>query len=53
MKKKIMLVLGVAKYSSLLYYGYRCLMGFFMLFFNDNFSECVFECFLLLILVTI
>jgi hypothetical protein len=43
-KKKIMLVLGVAKYSSLLYYGYRCLMGFFMLFFNDNFSECVLVC---------
>ena len=53
-KKKIMLVLGVAKYSSLFYYDYRCLMGFLMLFFNDNFSECVgvFECFLLLILVT-
>jgi hypothetical protein len=43
-KKKIMLVLGVAKYSSLLYYGYRCLMGFFILLFNDNFSECVLVC---------
>jgi hypothetical protein len=43
-KKKIMLVLGVAKYSLLLYYGYRYLMGFFMLFFNDNFSECVLVC---------
>jgi hypothetical protein len=43
-KKKIMLVLGVAKYSSLLYYGYRYLMGFFILLFNDNFSECVLVC---------
>ena len=43
-KKKIMLVLGIAKYSSFLYYGYRCLMGFFILLFNDNFSECVLVC---------
>ena len=35
------IVLGVTKYSSLLYYGYRCLMGFFILLFNNNFSECV------------
>ena len=43
-KKKIMPVLGIAKYSLLLYYGYRCLMGFFILLFNANFSECVLVC---------
>jgi chromate transport protein ChrA len=38
------IVLGVTKYSSLLYYGYRCLMSFFILLFNNNFSECVLVC---------
>jgi hypothetical protein len=38
------IVLDVAKYSSLLYYSYICLIGFFILLFNDNFSEYVLVC---------
>jgi hypothetical protein len=37
----VYIVLAVAKYSSLLYHGYRCLIGFFTLLFNRNLSECV------------
>ena len=37
----VYMVLGVTKYSLLLYYDYRCLMGFFLLLFNHIFSECL------------
>ena len=40
----VYIVLDAAKYSSLFYYSCRCLIGFFILLFNDNFSECVLEC---------
>ena len=38
----VCIVLALEKYSSLLYHGYGCLIGFFTLLFNHNFSKSVF-----------